>query len=294
MRIWTLVALLALVPAAAAQDGKLGWARSHEIVALWQDVSPNDDIIAEDYAGFVRAVDLDADGIDEIVYYSSSYCTGSTSDCPNGINVLRRRASGKIPRAERRADEWEARAHKTGYIPDAGQQIPGEVMDLQVNGNRIEVTFIVGETSPICLRHQRGADGKDPCPPPGRYTWAYRWTPGTLTRLPDSRYERQVAKAHFPEQFQGKWVLRGDTCEKTGDPNQYLTFTYDRMAGKGEDIRPNAIVLVARSPWTWRILMASAGAPDKEIPAVFILGERQAGLVIADTERVRTFDRCGL
>ncbi len=293
MRIWTMALLLALVPAAWAKDGKLGWLQAHEIVDLWQEFSLNDDIIAEDYAGFVRAVDLDADGIDEIVYLYSSYCIGSTSDCPNGIDVLRKLVPGKSPPIGRRIDEWEARARKRGYAPDAGEQIPGEVMQLQTKGNRIDVTFVVRETSPICLRQQRAPDGKDRCPPPGRYTWAYAWAPGKLTRLPDSRYEKHVAKTHFPTRLQGKWVVAGNACEKTHDPKQYVTFGYERMTGMGEDIWPNLVTLVARTPWTWRILTASASDPDKEVAAVFILGPREGRLIVAEESRVRTFDRCG-
>ena len=293
MRIWVMTVLLVLAPAAEAEEGKLGWLRAHEIVDLWQDFSVNDDIIAEDYAGFVRAVDLDADGIDEIVYLNSSYCTGSSSDCPNSIDVLRKLVPGKTPSIGRRIDEWEARARKTGYVPDAGEQIPGEVMQLQIKGNRIDVTFIVRETSPICLRHQPTPDGKDHCPPAGRYTWAYTWAPGKLTRLPDSRYEKNVAKTHFPARLQGKWVVAGTTCEQTDDPKQYVTFGYARMTGKGEDIWPNLVTLVARAPWTWRILTASASAPDKEVPTVFILSERENRLIVAEETRVRTYDRCG-
>lgn len=294
MRIWMMTVLLALAPAAEAEaeGGKLGWLRAHEIVDLWQDFSVNDDIIAEDYAGFVRAVDLDGDGTDEIVYLNSSYCIGSSSDCPNSIDVLRKRVPGKTPSIGRRVDEWEARARKTGYVPDAGEQIPGEVMELQTKGNRIDVTFVVRETSPICLRHQRAPDGSDRCPPPGRYTWAYAWAPGKLTRLSDSRYEKNVAKSHFPAQLQGKWVIAGSSCEKADDPSHYLTFGNERMTGMGEDIWPNLVTLLARTPWTWQILTTSASDPDKEVAAVFMLGQRGDRLVVAEESRVRTFDRC--
>jgi len=292
MRIWMMAVLLALPPVAEAGEGRLGWLQANEIVGLWQDFSVNDDIIAEDYAGFVRAVDLDTDGTDEIVYLNSSYCTGSSTDCPNSIDVLRKLVPGKTPTIGRRVDEWEARARKTGYVPDAGEQIPGEVMELQAKGNRIDVTFVVRETSPICLRHQRAPDGSDRCPPPGRYTWAYAWTPGKLTRLPDSRYQKHAAKAHFPARLQGKWVIAGNACEKTDDTKQDVTFDNERMTGMGEDIWPNLVILLARTPWTWRIVTASASDPDKEVAAVFMLGQREDRLIVAEESRVRTFDRC--
>lgn len=292
MRIWMMTLLLAVAPAAEAKEGKLGWLQANEIVGLWQDFSANDDIIAEDYAGFVRAVDLDADGTDEIVYLNSSYCTGSTADCPNSIDVLRKLVPGRSPSIGQHVDEWEARARRTGYVPDAGEQIPGEVMELQTKGNRIEVTFIVRESSPICLRHERGPDGSDRCPPAGRYTWTYAWAPGKLTRLPDSHYQKHVAKADFPARLQGKWVVAGNACEKTDDPKHFIRFDSERMTGMGEDVWPNLVLLLARTPWTWRIVTASARHPDKEVSAVFILGQGENRLIVAEESRVRSFDRC--
>ncbi|PPT63434.1 hypothetical protein [Xanthomonas arboricola] len=76
MRSYVTAALLAIATVATAKDQRLSPSRSGEIVGLWQDVSVNDDIVKEDYAGFVQVVDLDKDGVDEIVYLSSSYCWG--------------------------------------------------------------------------------------------------------------------------------------------------------------------------------------------------------------------------
>ncbi|SOU01411.1 hypothetical protein [Xanthomonas arboricola] len=71
-----MAALLATATVATAKNQRLSPSRAGEIVGLWQDVSVNDDIVKEDYAGFVQVVDLDKDGVDEIVHLSSSYCSG--------------------------------------------------------------------------------------------------------------------------------------------------------------------------------------------------------------------------
>lgn len=75
MRSYVMAALLAIATTATAKDQRLSPSRAGEIVGLWQDVSVND-IGKEDYAGFVQVVDLDKDEVDEIVYLSSSYCSG--------------------------------------------------------------------------------------------------------------------------------------------------------------------------------------------------------------------------
>lgn len=71
MRSYVTAALLAIATVATAKDQRLSPSRAGEIVGLWQDVS-----VKEDYAGFVQVVDLDKDGVEEIVYLSSSYCWG--------------------------------------------------------------------------------------------------------------------------------------------------------------------------------------------------------------------------
>ncbi|NIK44499.1 hypothetical protein [Xanthomonas arboricola] len=48
-----MAALLATATIATAKDQRLSPSRAGEIVGLWQDVSVNDDIVKEDYAGFV-------------------------------------------------------------------------------------------------------------------------------------------------------------------------------------------------------------------------------------------------
>ncbi len=295
MRSYVMAALLATATIATAKDQRLSPGRAGEIVGLWQDVSVNDDIVKEDYAGFVQVVDLDKDGVDEIVYLSSSYCSGSTSDCPNSIDVLRKHPPRKAPNVSAPIDQWETRARKTGYTPDASEQIPGEVMTLAVQGNRIEVVFVVQENSPICKREQPNPDGSQRCPVPGRYSWTYTWKPGALTRLTGAgSYEPHVPKAHFPEQLRGAWVTAGIACRdaETADLKHLIQFGWDHMTGKGEDLWSNAVTLLARTPWTWRIITASANAPKKDVPAVFILSQMEDRLIIAEQTRVRTFDRC--
>ncbi len=88
--------------------------------------------------------------------------------------------TGRITRGD---DPNETLARRTGYMQDAGEQIPGEVLRLEVRDARIEVEFVVRTDSPICLRRNRGH--ASPCPAPGRYRWTYVWAPGKLTRLPD-------------------------------------------------------------------------------------------------------------
>ncbi|MCC8631952.1 hypothetical protein [Xanthomonas vesicatoria] len=97
-------------------------------------------------------VDLDQDGVDEIVYLGSSYCSGSTADCPNGITVLSKLIPRKTQTLGAPMDDWETRARKTGYTPDANEQIPGEVISLSLQGKRVEVVFVVQKQSPICKR----------------------------------------------------------------------------------------------------------------------------------------------
>ena len=294
MRIYVMAALLAIATVATAKDQKLTSSRAEEIVRLWQDFSVNDDIVVEDYAGFVRAIDLDKDGIDEIVYLGSSYCTDSTSDCPNAINVLSKLIPQKTPSLSVPMDPWETRARRTGYTPDASEQIPGEVMDLAVQGNRIEVVFVVQEKSHICKREQSNPDGSNRCPAPGRYTRAYTWKRGALTRVAGvDSYQRNVPKTNFPSNLQGTWVTAGIACDRdAADPKHAIRFDWDHMTGKGEDIWPNTVTLLARTPWTWRIITASANKPNKEVPAVFILSQMEDRLIIAEETRVRTFDRC--
>ncbi|WP_372392367.1 hypothetical protein ACCQ05_20905 [Xanthomonas sp. NCPPB 3582] len=294
MRSYVAIAAMVVAAVAQAREPRLKLERAHEIAMLWQDFSVNDDIVKEDYVGSLRVADLDQDGTHEIVYLSASYCSASTADCPNGITVL----SKLIPRktsARPITDQWEIRARKTGYTPDATEHIPGEVMDLAISGNRIDVAFVVQKQSSICKRELRNADGSERCPAPGRYTWAYTWKRGSLTRVTQGeRYERNASTGNFPVPVLGTWVTAGVACgdPDMADPKHTLTVEWNSMVGKGEELWPAAVTLLARTPWTWRIITTSATPPHKEVPAVFMLSERESRLIIADQTRVRTFDRC--
>ncbi|APP76046.1 hypothetical protein BJD12_13310 [Xanthomonas vesicatoria ATCC 35937] len=240
-------------------------------------------------------VDLDQDGVDEIVYLGSSYCSGSTADCPNGITVPSKLIPRKTQTLGAPMDDWETRARKTGYTPDANEQIPGEVISLSLQGKRVEVVFVVQKQSPICKREQRNADGSEHCPAPGRYTWAYSWKRGTLTRVAQGeRYERNTSMANFPAPLLGTWVTAGSACgdPDAADPEYAIHIEANTMTGKGEALWPAAVSLLARTPWTWRVITTSAKAPHTEVPAVFTLSEMESRLIIAEQARVRTFDRC--
>lgn len=295
MRIWLAMALLIAAVAAQAREPTLESRRAQEIAALWQDFSTNDDIVKEDYVGFLQVVDMDQDGVDEIVYLSSSYCSGSTSDCPNDITVLSKLVPRRTQTLSVPMDEWETRARKTGYTPDANEQIPGEVMSLSVKDNRIEVVFVAQKQSPICKREQRNSDGSERCPAPGRHTWAYTWKRGTLTRVAQGeRYEKNASTANFPVPVLGTWVTAGIACGDPDavDPRHAIHVEWNSMNGKGEELSPTAVTLVARTPWAWRVITTSAKAPHKEVPAIFMLTEMESRLIIAEQARVRTFDRC--
>ncbi|MCC4621386.1 hypothetical protein LL965_15300 [Xanthomonas cassavae CFBP 4642] len=295
MRSYVAMAFVIVAAVAQAREPKLESRRAHEIATLWQDFSVNDDIVKEDSVGFLQVADLDQDGADEIVYLGSSYCSGSTADCPNGITVLSKLIPRKAPTLGASADQWEIRARKTGYTPDATEQIPGEVMDLAISGNRIDVTFVVQRPSSICKRELRNADGSERCPAPGRYTWAYTWKRGSLTRVAQGeRYERNPSTANFPEPVLGTWVTAGVACgdPEAADPKHTLTVERNRMTGKGEQLWPAAVTLLAQTPWAWRIITTSAKPPHKEVPAIFMLSEMESRLIIAEQTRVRTLDRC--
>ncbi len=295
MRICFAMALLTVAVVTHAREPKLESRRAQEIATLWQDFSVNDDIVKEDYVGFLHVADLDQDGVDEIVYLSSSYCTGSTADCPNGITILSKLVPRRTQTLGVPMDEWETRARKTGYTPDANEQIPGEVMSLSVNDHRIEVVFVAQKQSPICKREQRNPDGSERCPAPGRHTWAYTWKRGTLTRVAQGeRYEKNASTANFPVPVLGTWVTAGIACgdPDAADPRHAIHIEWNTMTGKGEELWPTAVTLLARTPWVWRVITTSAKAPHKEVPAVFMLTEMESRLIIAEQARVRTFDRC--
>lgn len=74
MRIWLAMTLLIAAVAAHATEPQLESQRAQESATLWPDFSTNDDIVKEDYVGFLQVVDMDQDGVDEIVHLSLSYC----------------------------------------------------------------------------------------------------------------------------------------------------------------------------------------------------------------------------
>lgn len=281
-------------PGTAGAMDKLGWSESHEIIRRWLDIGPYDDIIHEGYAGFVTPVDLDSDGRDEIVYYASHHCVHASFDCPNGINVLSSVTSKRATAREPVIDEYEARARRTGYEINASAQIPGDVRSLEVKGTRIDVDFTVQDSSPICRREHRSPDEPDRCPAPGRYRWSFHWTPGKLTRLAEQAYTPDDVRSAMPMQLHDLWVTAGSSCEQVldDDRSRSLKIDHERLEGLGEDGLVRTVDLIARTPWTWRIVTRRPGLSTVERDALYSLSNLESRLIMIEETRVRTFDRC--
>lgn len=153
----------------------------------------------------VRNVDLDGDGVNEVVYRYSAICPNVRYDCPNEIMVM----TSKVPR-ERPSpmpyvgmpsvlETYGPAAVVHGYANDAGAHIPGEIKALAIQGNELSVTFVNTGDSPPCRHWFENKQSPKPfkrCPAPGRYTWHYRWTPGFLTRteIPSAAQKRPITR----------------------------------------------------------------------------------------------------
>ena len=105
----------------------------------------------------VRNVDLDGDGVNEVVYRYSAICPNVRYDCPNEVVVMTSVAPGekRYPARYLRSptqlvdDEPVVVAH--GYANDTGAHIPGEVESLAIRGNELGVTFVsTGDSPPSC------------------------------------------------------------------------------------------------------------------------------------------------
>jgi hypothetical protein len=157
-------------------------------------MKPGDDIVSDHRGRDIQVVDLDRDGVDEIVYHLTATCSGANFSCPNALKVMTAlepgdpRAMPSYPGSKINAyeDALLAAVRRSGYADDAGVQIPGEVEQILVSGNQVTVTLNVKLDSPICKRFVTTGEGRvatTHCPAPGRYRYVYAWTPGKLTRV---------------------------------------------------------------------------------------------------------------
>jgi hypothetical protein len=153
----------------------------------------------------VRTVDLDGDGVNEVVYRYSAICPNVRHDCPNEIMVM----TSKVPR-ERPSpmpyvgmpsalETYGPAVVVHGYANDAGAHIPGGIESLSIKGNELSVTFVNTGDSPPCRHWFEDRQNSNPfnrCPSPGRHTWHYRWTPGFLTRTetPSAAQKRPITQ----------------------------------------------------------------------------------------------------
>lgn len=145
---------------------------------------PGNDI-TYDYRGrWLQSVDLDGDGIREVIYLRTATCNGFSADCPNDVMVLARLNPDKSRKLAGYPGMEGIRA--SGYAEDASAQIPGDVTALTIAQGLIRVSFVASPDSQACKRGTNDSDdmrGEQRCPGPGHYTWTYRWRPGVLTRV---------------------------------------------------------------------------------------------------------------
>jgi hypothetical protein len=181
-----------VAPMAMAATGAITLQQARQAAEASIRLNPGSDIDSDYRVAEVQLADLDGNGVQEIVYLVMATCVGAGFDCPNDLMVMTplapedQRVTNPYPGLTRYDDETYAAMQASGYADDAGEQIPGDVERIRISGQVISVTFVSKEDSPICLRVIPGPDGPKPtthCPPPGRYTWRYAWTPGKLTRM---------------------------------------------------------------------------------------------------------------
>lgn len=159
-----------------------------KIVDSHLQLYPLDDITQSVEGRHVRVADLNGDGVDEIVYVEVEKCVQSSHDCPNTLTIFTKRRPGEdMPKTyfysrDTYPDEYKILSDAR-YATDAIAYVPGEVKQIQISGNRVDVTFDVVWDSPVCQRmiSMKGFVIPNPtCPPPGQYRWTYVWTPGHL------------------------------------------------------------------------------------------------------------------
>lgn len=184
-----LSALAALAVPCVALAQALDQAGAERAVRASNALIPGDDIRSDVQAHDIRIVDLDGDGVDEILFHRTARCTGANFDCPNELVVMTALAPGDRRISAPRSGPWSqweadlAAVRDSGHAEDASVQVPGLVRRIEVSGNSVVVSFHVQQDSPICLR-RFFADGayreSTHCPPPGDYVWTYHWAPGKI------------------------------------------------------------------------------------------------------------------
>ncbi|ALN81230.1 hypothetical protein LA76x_3102 [Lysobacter antibioticus] len=175
------VVLLLVSPASQALDK----ARMDAAVKAHLALFSTDDIVEERFAQRASAVDLDGDGVEEILFMATARCVGANFDCPNELVVLAATA-GAPGQAGKRLEPDVLAAAQTGYGLAGSEQIPGEVQAVRVLKGTIEIAFLAQQDSPVCKRSfstDQGRQATTHCPAPGRHTWTYRWSRGKLTKV---------------------------------------------------------------------------------------------------------------
>lgn len=145
---------------------------------------PGDDIESDFRPVWTAVADLDGDGRAEVIYLYTSTYTGGSFAQSNVIAVMTALAADD-PRGKENpkslspveAEDFAA-IRASGYGDDAGEQIPGAVHSIRIEGDRIIVAFKVVAGASTC----DVVGYKHVCPPDGDYVWTLRWTPGKLTR----------------------------------------------------------------------------------------------------------------
>lgn len=174
------LALMASAPGLALDQPRLDAAVQANL-ALFS----TDDIVEERFASRASAIDLDGDGVEEILFLATARCVGANFDCPNELVVLAA-AAHEPAETGKRVEPDVLAAARTGYRLAAAEQIPGDVHAIRVRNGTIEVAFQVEQDSPICKRSfstEKGRQATTHCPPPGRHEWLYRWSGAKLMKV---------------------------------------------------------------------------------------------------------------
>ncbi len=188
-----LLVLSSICMPAVAGDDELTIPEARYAAAASIQRIPGDDIESDHHAHILTIADLNDDGVLEIIYLLTAFNTGSSFDAANELVVMTRlkvddkRGLNPYPGFSKSDDADYAEIRKSGYADDVGAHIPGEVERLGTRGdNKIEVSFVSKEDSPICKRFVETSVGRKAtkhCPPPGWHTWVYARTPGKLKRV---------------------------------------------------------------------------------------------------------------
>lgn len=165
----------------------LDTAEARRIADAYVSLRPGDDIEHDFRVVYIQVVDLDDDGVEEILYAETSTCNGASFDCSNGLRVLAVNKTGAMPNGYDTMDADMKRAFATGYDLKGIAFIPGDIHRVRVSGKMVVVDFEASEKSSICMRFRLTEKGRQPtshCPPPGKYRWSFNWRPGAgLTRV---------------------------------------------------------------------------------------------------------------